>query len=568
MRACASSKATNSSSFKPPRNNTCSSFSRLSRRCHRTTTPRHRIGISSSGGGERRQRRTPNLLLCRAVSSSSEEDGEEENNDDPDEYSLSDDMKSSEEEDINEVLKGVAEKEIMLKKLTDTMVKQFLKTGDRGDEDDEDQEEREEKRGKETNEDENDGAFEVGVGEEGEMMRAKNFEMGDGTDESSSSASSSGSTIVFDSIDEEKRDELLKDIHSLPKRTSMRGSVKLFLDSADESEWRKWLPTGLFFGVTTNVQLLEKSETLATANDEDFSFQTLLDLVDAALEYESVNEVHVPSWGLDSDEIWKNGIVLAKNDPQRIVVAVPCTFEGVKAANALVADGARVQISGVFAPHQALMAAAIGASYVAPTFGKMYDAGRDGFKATEEMMKTITKCGSESKILVKNVRSAVDLANLGSIGCDTFAISAEVCEDMFSDSLTAQYNKELNLTVARIGEKQRDLKLEAQKQKLLEMEKQSMPVQDDPESENDSVGATKTTTKVVAAGTTTTSGGENNNNNNNIVSLEEMPKEVFVESDAADKSGGDNDGSSKGSVDSNDSNVIDSDDFTRKEFDP
>lgn len=467
-------------------------------------------------------------------------------------------MKSSEEEDINEVLKGVAEKEIMLKTLTDTMVKQFLKTGDRGDEDDD--QEREEKRTKETNEDD----FEVVVGEEGEMMRAKN-EMGDGTDESSS-ASSSGSTIVFDSIDEEKRDELLKDIHSLPKRTSMRGSVKLFLDSADESEWRKWLPTGLFFGVTTNVQLLEKSETLATANDEDFSFQTLLDLVDAALEYESVNEVHVPSWGLDSDEIWKNGIVLAKNDPQRIVVAVPCTFEGVKAANALVADGARVQISGAFAPHQALMAAAIGASYVAPTFGKMYDAGRDGFKATEEMMKTLTKCGSESKILVKNVRSAVDLANLGSIGCDTFAISAEVCEDMFSDSLTAQYNNELNLTVARIGEKQRDLKLEAQKQKLLEMEKQSMPVQDDPESEHDSVGATKTTTTKVAAGTTT-SGGDNNNNNN-IVSLEEMPKEVFVESDAADKSGIGDAGSSGGSVDSNDSNVIDSDDFTRKEFDP
>ena len=73
-------------------------------------------------------------------------------------------MKSSEEEDINEVLKGVAEKEIMLKKLTDTMVKQFLKTGDRGDEDDEDQEEREEKRAKETNDDENDGEFEVGVG--------------------------------------------------------------------------------------------------------------------------------------------------------------------------------------------------------------------------------------------------------------------------------------------------------------------------------------------------------------------------------------------------------------------
>ena len=74
---------------------------------------------------------------------------------------------------------------------------------------------------------------------------------------------------------------------------------------------------GFIFWRDGNVQLLEKSEKLATANDEDFSFQTLLGLVDAALEYDGVNEVHVPSWGLDSDEIWKNGIVLAKNDPPK-----------------------------------------------------------------------------------------------------------------------------------------------------------------------------------------------------------------------------------------------------------
>ena len=304
--------------------------------------------------------------------------------------------------------------------------------------------------------------------------------------------------------------------------------------------------------------MLEKSEKLATANDEDFSFQTLLGLVDAALEYDGVNEVHVPSWGLDSDEIWKNGIVLAKNDPQRIVVAVPCTYDGIKAANALVTDGARVQISGVFAPHQALLAAAIGASYVAPTFGKMYDAGRDGFKGTEEMMKTITKCGSESKVLVKNVRSAVDVANLGSIGCDTFAISAEVCEDMFSDSLTTQYDKELNFTVARIGEKQRELKIEAQKQKLLEMEKQSMPVQDDPESEGgendpESVGAaTRRASATIATPMATPSPSQPSDGSvskpkpksNNIISLEEMPKNVFVENDFDDVDASSSDGSS------------------------
>ena len=465
------------------------------------------------------------------------------NNDDPDEYSLEeerDDLGSSEEEEIEKVLRDVADREIMLKKLTNDMVQKFVTAGN-GD-------------GEETTTTNDD------ANEETTSDTIEDEQMGD---ETSGERVNEDGSIVFDSIDEEKRNEMLKDIW-LPKRASMRGSVQLFLDSADESEWRKWLPTGLFSGVTTSMQLLEKSETLATANDEDFSFQTLLDLVDAALEYESVKEVHVPSWGLDSDEIWKNGIVLAKNDPQRIVVAVPCSYEGVKAANALVADGARVQISGVFAPHQALMAAAIGASYVAPTFGKMYDAGRDGFKATEEMMKTITKCGSESKVLVKNVRSAADLANLGSIGCDTFAISADVCEDMFSDSLTAQYTKELNVTVARIGEKQRELKLEAKKQKLAEMEKQSMPVQDDPESEGDADVATTVIAPAITQTqqTTTAAGASSSAGENNIISLEEMPKEVFVENDSSD-AGGD---ASSGSVDSGD--VIDSDDFTRKDFDP
>ena len=43
--------------------------------------------------------------------------------------------------------------------------------------------------------------------------------------------------------------------------------------------------------------------------------------------------------------MWKNGIALAKYDPDVIVVKVPGTFEGIKAANALVTDGIRVTIT-------------------------------------------------------------------------------------------------------------------------------------------------------------------------------------------------------------------------------
>jgi len=52
-------------------------------------------------------------------------------------------------------------------------------------------------------------------------------------------------------------------------------------------------------------------------------------------------------------KLWKNGIALAKYDPDVIVVKVPATLEGVKAANALVADGIRVTLTAAYAPHQA-----------------------------------------------------------------------------------------------------------------------------------------------------------------------------------------------------------------------
>ena len=36
-------------------------------------------------------------------------------------------------------------------------------------------------------------------------------------------------------------------------------TLRLFLDSADPSDWEAWLPSGLFFGITTNPSLLKKA---------------------------------------------------------------------------------------------------------------------------------------------------------------------------------------------------------------------------------------------------------------------------------------------------------------------
>ena len=222
------------------------------------------------------------------------------------------------------------------------------------------------------------------------------------------------------------------------------GNLCMFLDSASEEEWARWLPSGIFTGVTTNPIILERDNRACDV-------ATLTELAKQALEYDAVQEFQVQTWGESSDEMWKNGVALASYDPDVIVVKVPGTFEGIKAANALVADGIRVTITAAYASHQAVLAAAVGANYVAPYLGRMNDAGRDGFGTVAEMQKTADKLDSDMRILVASVRNVGDIAKLAAVGCDTFTVSAQIAEAMFADPLTAQAAADFEAAAARVG---------------------------------------------------------------------------------------------------------------------
>jgi transaldolase len=187
----------------------------------------------------------------------------------------------------------------------------------------------------------------------------------------------------------------------------------------------------MFVGVTTNPTILERDGV-------ECSVDALSALARNALEFDAVEEFQVQTWGEDSDEMWKNGIALARLDPERVVVKVPVTLEGIKAANALVVDGVRVTMTAAYAPHQVLVAASIGANYIAPYLGRMNDAGRDGLGTIVSMQETVDELESDMRILVASVRTVAEMAKLAAKGCDTFTISEKVAAEMFTDPLTSQ----------------------------------------------------------------------------------------------------------------------------------
>ena len=81
----------------------------------------------------------------------------------------------------------------------------------------------------------------------------------------------------------------------------------------------------------------------------------------------------------------ETGLRLASIEPARVTVKVPVTAAGTAAAAELVQRGVRVCLTACYGREQALVAASVGAEYLAPYLGRMDDAGKDGMEECRAM---------------------------------------------------------------------------------------------------------------------------------------------------------------------------------------
>ncbi|HEY9608368.1 transaldolase family protein [Allocoleopsis sp.] len=218
--------------------------------------------------------------------------------------------------------------------------------------------------------------------------------------------------------------------------------IRLFIDTADTTEWQNWLPTGLFYGVTTNPLLLERAQVTC-------SVEQLKELAKQALNL-GAKEVQLQSWGTSIDRLMKTGELLAAID-KRVVVKVPITKVGTEAAYRLMAQGIRITLTGVYAVHQVLIAAALGADYAAPYLGRINDLGRNGRDDLVAMQREIAGVGSATRILVASIRSVDDIAFLATQGLDTFTFSPAIAEAFFNVTATNQAAADFEQAARRMG---------------------------------------------------------------------------------------------------------------------
>jgi len=208
-----------------------------------------------------------------------------------------------------------------------------------------------------------------------------------------------------------------------------RGGSRFFLDTADVAEWEALLPLGMFHGVTTNPMLLERAGLACTV-------EACSQLAAAAAAL-GAGEIMFQSWGASTEAMVATGLRLASIEPARVTVKVPVTAAGTAAAATLVRHGVRVCLTACYGREQALVAASVGAEYLAPYLGRMDDAGKDGLAECRAMQATVDGLGSSTRIFVASIRTPEQLSSLAAAGLDSFTFSPAVARALFDAPLTA-----------------------------------------------------------------------------------------------------------------------------------
>ena len=199
--------------------------------------------------------------------------------------------------------------------------------------------------------------------------------------------------------------------------------MKFFIDTADVKEIAAATELGLVDGVTTNPSLVAKS-----GRDFHDVLKEIISLVDGPISAEVV--------ATDAAGMISEAEVLAKLDPEKIVIKLPLTEEGLKATKALSQKGFKTNLTLIFSPLQALLAAKAGATYVSPFVGRLDDVGHEGMECVEQIRNIFDYYGYGTEIIVASVRSPQHVLQAGMIGADICTIPYSVMLQLTKHPLT------------------------------------------------------------------------------------------------------------------------------------
>lgn len=198
--------------------------------------------------------------------------------------------------------------------------------------------------------------------------------------------------------------------------------MKIFMDTANVDEIKRFVDWGVVYGVTTNPSLVAKSgRTQAEVIPE------IAALVEGPVSAEVIS---TECAGMVAEA--RKLVQIADN----IVVKIPCIPEGLKAVKILAAEGIKTNVTLVFSMSQALLAARAGAAYVSPFIGRLDDIGENGVQLVENIVKAFKSYGITTEVIAASIRNLEHVDKVMLAGAQIATIPTKVLEQMIKHPLT------------------------------------------------------------------------------------------------------------------------------------
>lgn len=198
--------------------------------------------------------------------------------------------------------------------------------------------------------------------------------------------------------------------------------MKFFIDTANIAEIKEANAMGMVDGVTTNPSLIAKEK-----GDFKAIIAEICSIVDGPISAEVIS--------LEVEGMVREARDLAKIH-KNIVVKIPMTIDGLKAVRRLTAEGIKTNVTLIFSPLQALMAAKAGASYVSPFVGRLDDLAQEGMVLVEQLVEMYGNYAYETEIIVASVRNPLHVLDAAMMGADIATIPFNVLSKLASHPLT------------------------------------------------------------------------------------------------------------------------------------
>ena len=198
--------------------------------------------------------------------------------------------------------------------------------------------------------------------------------------------------------------------------------MKIFIDTANVEEIKKYAKMGIIDGVTTNPALIAKEGR----NFKDV-VEEICNIVDGPVSAEVIST--------DVEGMITEARILAKLH-KNIVVKIPIIPEGLEAVATISKEGIKTNVTLMYTANQALLAAKVGATYVSPFIGRLDATSTSGTNLIKEIVTIYRNYDFKTKVLAASMRTPIYVKEAALAGADIATIPPEVLDQMMRSELT------------------------------------------------------------------------------------------------------------------------------------